>query len=597
MMTPADPDQIHMATLHPADGRALRYHLDEQMIDWVQQLAEPLLKSPCFEAVATELDARLLAMFVEQALHGELLGTRRALVRRQYAASRGQHSEKAVDCPAHLLPLAQAHWPDPRFALKASRKKWTNGLRTYIRDFVIERSWRWKHPAPHPARSGPAMVAVELVEGADPDSKCDAFWLANGAFDPARVLFVLERANLFFFDPAAQYATIKKIGSQAVALHPSASAGGTIPVWHPSALPPWVAKLKALLPSPRDPLEKWLRSILLHCINRVGYWEAFFRFYNIAVHQQFTEASFEIIAKRMAISRLRGIEIGKMRSEFFDLGSTAFYFHHQIAFVWHKRVQKYLEIGRNRTECIVDTGYVYDHLFESLKNESAGIRDSLTKAGATRVLGVYDNMPHLDSHSTQPQLIAFYESVIRAVEADASLGLLVKSKKPHVLKALPRIKERLAALEASGRCHIIAELGKPVAVAAMACDIAVGFPVSTALCETIVAGRPGIMYDPGGAPAHPFANSVHKVVFNALPEFEFALKQLLEQCGNDSSEPPLELRLLVDKYLDGNSHVRAAGFISEYLEAFEAGLAPDAGMRQTALRIPCCEMLEDKAVK
>jgi hypothetical protein len=585
-----------MATLHPADKRALRYHLDEQMIGWVQQLAEPLLKTPCFEAAASELDPRLLAMFVEQALHGELLGTRRGLVRRQYAASQGLLSCKTIDCPAHLLPLVQAHWPDQRFSLKASREKKLQELRKYLRDFVIERSWRWKYPTP-PAHAGPAMVAVELVEGADPDSKCDAFWLANGAFDPARVLFVLERANLFFFDPAAQYAAIKKIGAQAIALHPSTSADGTIPVWHPSALPPWVAELKTRLPGPRDPLEKWLRSILLHCMNRVGYWEAFFRFYNVAVHQQFTEATFEIIAKRMAISRLRGIEIGKMRSEFFDLGSTAFYFHHQVAFVWHRRVRKYLETGRNRTECIVDTGYVYDHLFESLKNESAGIRSSLTKAGATLVLGVYDNMPHPISHSTQPQLIAFYESIIRTVEADASIGLLVKSKKPHILKALPQIKERLAVLEASGRCHIITELGKPVAVAAMACDIAVGFPVSTALCETIVAGRPGIMYDPGGAPAHPFANSAHKVVFNTLPEFEVALSRLLEQYGNRPSTPPRDLRLLIDKYLDGNSHVRAAGFINDYLCAFETGLAPDAGIRRAALRMPYCEMLEGKPVK
>lgn len=588
MMDAEDPDLIHMATLHPADGRALRYHLDEQMIGWVQQLAAPLIKTPCFELASTVLDARLLAMFVEQALHTELLGTRRALVRRQYAASRGMPSGKPVDCPAHLLPLVHAHWPDDRIPLKAIHSKWQDRIRKYLRDFVIERSWRWKYPV-QPPRNGPAMVAVELVEGADPDSKCDAFWLANGAFDPARVLFVLERANLFFFDPAAQYATIKRIGAQAVALHPRVSAGGAIPVWHPAFLPPWVRELEARLSRPANPPEKWLWTILLQCIHRAGYWEAFFRHYNVAVHQQFTEATSEAIIKRMAIKRLGGIEVGKMRSEFFELGSAAFYFPHQISFVWHKQVRRYLEAGRTRTDCIVDTGYVYDHLFESMAGESTRIRDALVRAGATRILGVYDNMPHLDSHSTQAQLIAFYELIIAAAEHDPTLGLLVKSKKPHVLKALPEMRQRLQALEASGRCHMISRLGEPVAIAAMASDVAVGFPASTALCETIIAGRPGIMYDPGGVQGHPFHDCPQKILFNDLGEFGAALNGMLQ--GNGGKSQGLQsLRLRLDRYLDGNSHVRAAEFIREYLQAHAEGLSAEQSLQRVSAKLPYCEM-------
>lgn len=588
--TPADPDLIHMATLHPADGRALRYHVDEQMIGWVQQLAAPLLKTPCFEAAASELDADLLGMFVEQALHGELLGTRRALVRRQYLASQGQVSDKPVACPAQLLPLVENHWPDSRFPLRGIRPDWRQSARKYLREFLVERSWRWKSK-PLPAPTGKSMVSVELVEGADPDSKCDAFWLANGAFDASRVLFVLERGNLFFFDPAAQQAIIRRIGAHAVALHPSASANGAIPLWYPQSLPTWTARLKRRLPKSRSSSERWLRSILLHCINRVGYWEAFFSWYKVAVHQQFSEANFEIIAKRMAIARLNGVETGKMRSEFFDLGSTAFYFHHQVAFVWHQRVRPYLKYGRNRTEYSVNTGYVYDHLFECLKTESMAIRESLLKSGARRILAVYDNMPHLDSHSTHEQLADFYDIIIRAAIADPTLGLLVKSKKPHVLRALPRIKEQLATLETTGRCHVISELGKPVAIAAMACDFAAGFPVSTALCETMISGRPGIMYDPGGAPAHPFTGVDDRVVYNSIQDFERALLGMLDpRRPADADYLPL-LRLKLDKYLDGNSHLRAARFIEEYLRAFDAGTPSREAMKGITALLPYCEPL------
>lgn len=594
MNLPTNPDAIHFATLHPEDGRALRYHFDEFMADWIPRLAAELMTTDHGRVAAQHLDQELLSMYLEQALYLDLLGVARALFRRSYAKRYGAAWQKPTKCPARLAGLVAAHWPDEAATTIVSDalRSRIGRLRFNARSLAEWALTRFCHRS---SRSfSAAMVAVELAEGADPRSKCDAFWLAQDAVSPERVLFTMERHNALQIDACGEYERIARLGAHAVALHPSFHIKAGVPMWFPRGTPFWAGALKRSLPPAIHPAEQWLKTALEHCADRVGYWESFFAEHNVAVCQQFTELSTETALKRLALRRAGGLEVGKMRSQFFDPASAAFHFQHEIAFVWHARVEHALRASRTRTRCVVETGYVYDQLFEVCRPAAETLRSELVAAGVKTVLAAYDNHPHINGHFNDEQLRDFYHCVIEVVEGNPGLGLIVKSKKPQVLAMMPDVRERLIALSRQGRCSISSAAGVSVAGSALACDIAVGFPASTAVCEAMCAGRRGLMYDPSGGADAWLAEAGNALAFRDLSGFREALVGAVYEGTGARSDPQHAARLAIDRFRDGRAFERAATFVNALLaESSERQKDRDA-LRRAAVQVPCARLVEQE---
>jgi hypothetical protein len=550
-------------------------------------MAEGLRSHRYTELAARHFDRDLLQMYLEQCLYLELLDVARALVRRRYLALTGRASDKPVTCPSELFDLVSEHWPEKTVRL---RKKKLIDIRRRLAPIwhsVRNRLWRSRSRSYAPDFQRP-MVGVELVEGSDPAKKCDAFWLANRAVDPARVLFVLEPMNSVFFDAAVEFDSICALGANMVALHPSVSLDGKIPLWFPAQKPDWVPELKSSLRRPTSGLERWLRRALIVCAERVGYWQSFFSDHGVAIIQQFTEATPETSFKRIAICKLGGIEVGKMRSQFFDVSSAAFFFQHDAAFVWHANVMEYLKFGRTRTREIIETGYVYDYLSQEKNAESRQIRTRLEKAGARIVIVVYDNHTHNNNHFNVGQLEAFYGRLVDLTRNNREVGLIVKSKKPHILQMIPKIAADLAELEKSGRCIMTCKAMTTISTSALAADIAVGIPASTAVCEAALCGCRILMYDPGGCRDHPFSGNEKGIIFQQLESFMTALEDYLSapetsHVGDASAYIPE-----IDRFRDGMSHRRAADFIRTFLEAKERGLNKLESLDETLRQLNYC---------
>lgn len=595
IMTTADPDLIRLSVLHPDDGRALRYHLDEFVADWIPRMAMELRNHRYIELAARYLDRDLLQMYLEQCLYLELLDVARALIRRRYLTlTSGRASGKPVICPPELFDLISEHWPDKTTSLRKGRLKHIRRrLATRWHSFK-NRRWRSRYRPCVPDFQRP-MVGVELVEGSDPVRKCDAFWLVNRAVDPARVLFVLEPLNSVFFDTAVEFDSIRNLGAHAVALHPSVSLGGAIPLWFPDREPDWVLELKSSLPRSTSSMERWLARAIRHCANRAGYWETFFRAHNVAIFQQFTELTAETAIKRMAIDRLGGIEVGKMRSQFFEPSSTAFHFQHEAAFVWHANVAPFLEAGRTHTRILAETGYVYEALFQSDSSvsESRRMREYFRAAGVSIVLAVYDNHPHLNGHFNQSQLEEFYRYMIDLAKRNGNIGLIIKSKKPHILQQLPEIAAQLDALKQSGKCIVLGGRMTSVSVSALAADIAVGFPVSTAACEAGLTGCRIIMWDPGNTKGHVFTDMTQKIIYTDFGRFQAALEELIlaRDGREDFAGGENGVISKIDRFRDGLSYRRAADFIRTFLDARERGLGKQESLDETLRRLDYCHSM------
>ncbi|HYH43748.1 MAG TPA: hypothetical protein VD867_17395, partial [Burkholderiales bacterium] len=511
---PLDPDDLHLSARSPVDGRAIRYHADEFAASWMAVLAEELGRSAHFAAAAGVFDREMLLMHLENALHYELMGVCRAYTRRKHLKSQGYVSAKAVECPVELISLVRSRWPDASIALtpRAHPMAYVRRL-ARARHRVVEFIARTTGRANAAAGSRP-VIAVEIVEGADPHQKSEAFWLADPAVDPGEVLFVFDRNNRTLLKVEAEHAAITALGAKAVALHPSVSADGKIPLWVPPRAPKWLRNFRAAFARPRSSTERWLVRTLRDFAETVWRWESFFRHFNVCIYQQFTEFAPDIAAKRVAIDRVGGIELGKMRSQFFNRSCASFYFQHEIALVWHENVQDVLGLARTRTREVVAVGYVWSHLFKSLAPEARALRAKLTASGVKRVLVIFDNAIHPNGRFSMPDLEAFYARVVDVALHCEDIGLIVKSKKRELLGRMPAIDASLRRLEGEGRCLILDKHGESIVPAALAADLVLAIPASTAACEAALGGRNVLMYDPSGSLHHPLCGNEKGVIHN-----------------------------------------------------------------------------------
>jgi hypothetical protein len=560
---------VHFATHHAGDGRALRYHFDEFMLAWVRGLVDELSQRPQFHLAGRFIEEKVLRLYLLQALGIELHAAGHAIFRAKLAAERGDFAAPVPILPM-LAPLVRKSVDHLGVRIAASPRLHGRrvglGLRRWMRQLLVR-----GNPSPAQRSDGRASIAVELVEGADPTGKCDAFWLAESAVDPARVLFVLEGSNRTLVDPAQQVRPIKRLGSRAVAVDPSMAVDG-IPYWRPAALPGWASDLAASLPAASDGAERWLTATLRACSARVGFWEVFFREHAVQVVQNFTEFSPETVAKRIAIGRVGGIEVGKQRSQFFEKASAAFYFTHEVAFIWHRDTIRFLQSGQTGTEYVVETGYVYDYLATAMKSEAAALRRRLTERGASTVITLFDAGSHPNTHFTDDDLRAYYDVALALVEQREALGLIVKSKKPGIIPGYPDIAARIRRLVAAGRCLVIDRPLASMLPAALAADLALSFPASTAGCEAALAGSSVLMYDPSGSQEHPWVKA-GDILLTDIDSLRSACATRLEQLIAGSASIDRKRRLELDPYLDGKAYQRAARFVAAFLESREAGFA------------------------
>jgi hypothetical protein len=551
---------MHFATA-AGDGRALRYHFDEFVAEWLPRLALRLSLQPAFEKAARHVERDLLLLYLEQALYVELIDFARFFYRNKHTPGGAP-----VAAPADLVEVIRQTLDMGGVAITASWRRELRrplgALRRRLRQTLSTRT------APPVSRAGGGCIAVELVEGVDPTAKCDAFWLAAGTIDPARVLFVLEAANQSLVNVAQSLEAARRLGSRIVAVDPFPS--GAVPYWKPGGLPGWSVTLAGELRGAAPGPQRWLQAALSTLAERAGLWEAFYREYGILATQQFSEASTDVVAKRVAMERVGGIEFGKMRSEFFERGSTAFLFQHEVGMVWHRSVAPILRAGRSRSRALVETGYVYDALPGTMRTEAAALRARLTDPELKLVAAVFDNHPHSFSHTSREDLRLFYQGVLALAQRHRALGLVVKSKKPGILSLVPEEAAALRALEAAGRCLILDQPLTSVLPAALAAELALGFPVSTAACEAALAGCRAVMFDPSRANGHAWTAPGLDIVLPDIEAFGRACDQAVSDIRSGRRGMPRERLLEIDPHLDGKAATRAAAFLGAFLSARDA---------------------------
>jgi hypothetical protein len=586
-----DPDAIPLS-LPFQGGRAARFRVDEFAIGFLGALAADLGRLPAMKHARGLLDGDSLDVYVEKRLHLEVFDAVRALWRRRLARQRGWPWAKPVECPRDLVELIGAHWPDPEVRLVPAprpRALWRHLRATarHVRDGV------WTALCPRlPATPGSRpRIAFEVAEASEATSdppadrrhaafKHDAFWLASDLITPGDTVAVLEGKNRYL-DLGGQVTTLRGWGVRIVALHPSVRPDGRGPVWRPRTRGNLPTQMVAGFGRAESGAERWLHRVLRDCARETAYWEAFAREFGIVAFQQTREDLADGIAKRLAMHRVGGIEFSKMRSEIFDDAAPAFHVGHSVFFSWHARASTALEVSRSRCEEVVVTGYPYGHALPAAAGVARRLREHVTRAGADLVVAVYDNSPHAISHLGLDAVVAFYEVVLGWASRHRRVALLVKSKKPQIVAGLPApVRSHLRALTAAGRCEVLSGHTSLVAPSALAADLALAVPLSTAACEAALSGCPRvIVFDPCGTHNHPWAHlGEGRVVFRDLVDFGRVLDEWARDPRGVGWGDVGPLRGTLDPFGDGRAYARAGQYLASFVDARARGLDRKAAL-------------------
>ncbi len=560
-----NPDLIYFAYLHPDDGRAIRYHFDEFMVEWIPQLAKSLTKNLDLSEWQQYCTDDLLQLLIEQSLYFELVETGRAIFRRNFALRMGWEWNKPVYVNSQLAKLVKKNTKGQVAETVVSSITLRSikplvSLRRFCRDALLLRSAHYKN---NKYIFSLPMVAVELVEGVDPVQKNDAFWMSKDAVDPSRVLFIVEPQNLSLFNVNHTLEYVRKVGAYIVTTDHKIAKSLQIPHWKPAAnihkeKSPDVSKATRLCEDSGS--RDWLSLMLSSAADRIKYWTQFFEQNNIAIYQHFTEGVTDSAIRRIASYRADVLQVGKMRSQFFEWNAAAFHFQHQVAMVWNENVREVLLAAKTRTDLIIETGYPNDYRLSS--NHKLDLKRPKFDCKVKVICVVYDNHPHKDNHFSYDDLETFFNAIISVAKEVSSLGLLVKSKKPRILSNLKSVKDELELLTKEGRCIILSGKSDSAAENALYADIAVGIPCSTAACEASLMGCAAFIFDPSGANRLSPKNAPN-VIFRKIDDFKFQLERAVRGLIDEKSQS--DFRVLLVKKSNETARIRAARFLNTYL--------------------------------
>jgi len=210
-------------------------------------------------------------------------------------------------------------------------------------------------------------------------------------------------------------------------------------------------------------------------------------------------------------------------------------------------------------------------------------RSTLEAGGATFVMCFFDenSADRWDVLATNAQAAKDYAFLIRWVEEDPTLGLVLKPKKPWDLRQrIGSVASRLDDLVASGRCVIRGASDSSretfVAEAALAADLCIGkLSAGTASLEGHLIGVRSVMVDVDDLRDHPLRSLSGRVVFDGWHRLRGAVDAYRRDPAAHSDLGDWSGALAdLDPFRDGGAVDRMRAPIIRSIEAQAGGVRP-----------------------
>jgi hypothetical protein len=442
------------------------------------------------------------------------------------------------------------------------------------------------------------VIACHYVEGIDPSRRNDLNWYKNSSAKPEDILIYFDEVSVIVSGRAACAGVIRQIeamGFKWVALKKGVTENlDDKHYWAPPALPPgWLVNRKAI-----NPVERWIIDSGNDLLRKVHYWSSFHTAFNIGIHHTPEEATVQNIAQAIAfdIDRDRpGLLVGKQRSELY-MPSSFFvgYYPKHVFFLWNRRIADYFKPNHNRIDRFIVAGYPNDVL-QGFKDKTADLR----ARGAKFVIALLDSGHGPETEYSSAAMAGFYKTFLEWAIKDQEIGLVIKPKKPEFVDSLHSIRPLLEESLRTSRAIMVENTrGRLPSEASIGADISVGIGISSAVLETVITGRRGVLYDKLRLSGHEFYKwGREKVIFDNLERMCRAIKDYKE---NPVDKPELGDWSAhigdVDAFCDGKGGERMGRYMSWLLEGLKSGKNRDDALRH-ADRLYSEQWGEDKIIK
>lgn len=430
------------------------------------------------------------------------------------------------------------------------------------------------------------LIAVYISEGIDIEKRSDIQWLPQSRIEPDRLLLFINESSL-----EKKYKLFARPNKRLIEkLRASPFKWVFIPqkrltcmhegVWAPEKikLPEWANMLAEKV---SDGIDKWIFNICRELLYEIDFWKSFLEKFHVKMLYYSGEGSTTFIAQGIAFDILgekSGFAIGKQRS---DLGQPAKvltgYHTKDIVFTWNNRNPEYFSLPYNIVHSQIVAGHPNGANFLQENAKIENVRQQFIEKKVQFIITLFDTGHGRDGFSRNflsSEMEMIYSEFLSWILEDNTVGLLIKSKKPYILKNLPNILPLFKTAEQTGRCVLLPFECLPSQASRLA-DMVVGLAVSSALSEAVIAGCKGIHYHSRFPENHEYYRwGYEKLVFDDLNRMMNALKSYK---ADRSSNPELgdwtPYLDSLDPFRDGRAGERMGTYIRWCLEGFDAGLS------------------------
>ena len=446
-------------------------------------------------------------------------------------------------------------------------------------------------------------IAVEACWGLEPEKgRSDIFWLPQTDLDgSSRVMAYFDRADT----PASDelLVAMQRQGLDAVVLRRDGGTAKTAEVSSYESSLGWRQRLLMLVVAPLWLVERlgrrrtahWCWVNVYQSLGGVATWQALFKAQNVRLHSNHSDVqSGPHMNQSAALERAGGLN---MRTDTTSTYNPAMRLASRITpfdvfWAWGPYmagVFRGLDVAEITT--LVTCGYPFDYLFEGARREAAGIRGRLQAAGASRIISFFDSAFNKTTHTSREDLELIYRALLNEVIENPGLGLVLKPKKrwDETVLVSAELRALLDEAVATGRCISLVRKSESDRIiypyeAALAADLAVGYPINTAVIEAVIAGVPGVHIDLTREPGHPFYEvGYEQFVFDDLDR---AMDPIRRWVCDAADAPGLGDHSKVidslDPFRDGKAADRAGQYVAWSMEGFTQGLCRDDVVRRAS---------------
>lgn len=450
-----------------------------------------------------------------------------------------------------------------------------------IRLFVLGLWTRHKKSKLSQTNDQPPLVAVEYLGQLNienPAYQSDLFFWQQSSLKGENMLLTFNQPS----SPLKQsdLNVLKNHQISALALSPKATTAKKAIIHWPSIFSsPAGGNVMSSIPT-----DNWSKRQIKSYKALYDSWLNIFSKYPIKVHISWYKYDSSHCAIGDALRAVGGISAIYQRA-FESQPSTETAMFTDLSFAYSSDISEIDKRSGSHIKYHIAVGYIGDHRFDLLKEESNRVRKSLKNNGAKHILSYSDENTHADPRwwfMNHEQTREQYEYLLKKVLSESWLGLIIKPKVPGTLhQRLGDISQLLTEAEETGRCHVYygnqgLHSSYPPAVAALASDISIHghLHAGTAGLESALAGVPTLLLDQEGCPD----SSLYKlekgsVIFDTYDD-------LWNACTRHWSDPQKQTGIgdwsnildELDPFRDGRAAERIGEYIKWILDGYKDGL-------------------------